>query len=119
MKALIIGLTLLTSFSVLAETLDLRTATTISCQSEGLGSFHLANLQSKAVIIAATSKNIKITERTKNSIGFTYKDFKGYNFKMVFDKIVQHEDGSGNLYIKLSGAFVNGDIESPIECVAE
>lgn len=119
MKTILLGLALMTSFSVFAETVDLRQATSISCQSEGLGSFYLANLDSKPVIVSATTKNIKITTLSKNSIGFSYRDFKGYNFKLVFNKVVPHEDGSGHIYKKLSGVFVNGDIESAVECIAE
>jgi hypothetical protein len=119
MKALIIGLTLFTSISTFAETVDLRSANSISCQSDGLGSFYLANLQSNPIIVSSTAKNIKLTGRAKNSINFSYSDYKGYNFKMIFNKIVKHEDESGHLYNKLSGVFVNGDTQTAIECFAE
>jgi hypothetical protein len=119
MKTLIIGLTLFTSISTFAETVDLRFANSISCQSDGLGSFYLTNLQSNPIIVSSTTKNIKLTGRTKNSISFSYSDYKGYNFKMIFNKIVKHEDESGYLYNKLSGVFVNGDTQNAIECLAE
>ena len=119
MKALIIGLTLFTSMSTYAETVDLRLANTISCQSDGLGSFYLTNLQSNPIIVSSTTKNIKLTTRAKNAISFSYSDYKGYNFKIIFNKIIRHEDESGQLYNKLSGVFVNGDTQTAIECVAE
>ncbi|MBK9323897.1 MAG: hypothetical protein IPM97_13310 [Bdellovibrionaceae bacterium] len=119
MKKLIFGLTFVMSLSAVAETTDLRLAKSISCQSNGLGNFYLANLDSNPTIVSSTTKFIKITSKQKNSINFSYRDYAGYNFKIVLDKVVTHEDESRHLYKKLSGVLVNGDIESSIECVVE
>ena len=117
MKKLLIGLTLLTSVSAFAETTDLRSAKNISCQSNGLGSFYLANLDSKdPKIVSATDKFIVINRIQKNSISFSYRDYAGYTYKIILDKVVNHEDESNNLYTKLSGVFINGHIENAIEC---
>lgn len=119
MKKLVVGLMLLTSLSAVAETTDLRLAKNISCQSSGLGSFFLSSLDSNPTITSATKKYITVTSKRKNSINFSYRDYAGYNFKIILDKVVVHEDESNHLYRKLSGVFVNGDIKSPIECVVE
>lgn len=119
MKTMIILATLLGAANSFAGTIDIREADSISCQSESLGRFYLTNLKSRPVIISATTKNIVITAKKKNSIAFSYRDFKGYNFQLVLSKTVAHEDGSGHQYDAVAGTFINGDIESQVECVID
>lgn len=118
-KSLIIGLMLSTTLSAVAETTDLSLASSVSCVSEGLGSFYIAGLYSTPFINFSTRKYIEVKSKNKDALVFKYRDFQTNEYRLYFNNSVAHEDGNGRVYKKRSGFFVNGHIESPIECLLE
>lgn len=90
---------------------DVRKAVALGCQSEGLGYFNLLNLDGDATYVANRTNPIVITAKTKRSISFKLVNSKDLKYSLVFSKVVQHDEGQG-----LAGVFVNGDVETSIEC---
>lgn len=115
---LLAGLTTLSAsaFAGRNSTPDLRNAVALSCKSAGLGYFNLINLDGDAAYVSSRKNPIVITKQTDDTLGFKYRDQSGYKFKLVFSKVVNHEDVSQKSYQTLAGVFVNGDIETEIEC---
>lgn len=99
--------------------LDLTKAENIMCRSNALGNFYLANLKSNPHYFASTKKAIVVEKTTKSTLTFRYRDYEGYRFKLVLKSSVEHEDVDGSRYVAFRGNFVNGDIESSIECLID
>lgn len=122
MKAILLAVSTLMVFSVQAEistTLDLTQANTVICNSDGIGSFSLRNLQTKNPSFNRTRMNpIKIEKVANNSITFKYKE-ASLRYKLLLTKAVIHQDVDNSRYIAHKGVLINGDIESPVECIVD
>lgn len=122
MKALLLAVSSLMVFSVQAEistNLDLTRANIVICQSDAVGSFSLRNLQTKNPSFNRSRTNpIKIEKVSNNSITFKYKEAP-LRYKLLLTKAIIHQDVDNSRYIAHKGVLVNGDIESPIECIVD
>lgn len=120
MKIWLIAVTLcLASVQVFASagsTIDLSKIDNLMCRSRAIGGFYLAGLNSKNPLYFGKSKVvINVEKRTKKTLTFSYRDHEGYRFTIKLNKTVEHDEKE----YAHEGVFINGDIESPIECIGE
>ncbi|MCM2349645.1 MAG: hypothetical protein NDI69_06460 [Bacteriovoracaceae bacterium] len=103
-------------FASAGSTIDLSKINNLMCRSRAIGGFYLAGLNSKNPLYFGQSKSvITVEKRTKNTLTFKYRDHEGYRFTVKLNKTVEHDEKES----VHEGVFINGDIESPIECIAE
>lgn len=114
--AITIFLSTVQVFASEGSKLDLSKTNNLMCRSHAIGNFYLTNLNSKNALYFRNSKlAITVEKRTKKTLTFSYRDHEGYRFTLKLNRTVEHEEKE---YVH-EGVFINGDIESPIECIVE
>ena len=123
MKALLLAFSAFTIFSAQAEVLtnlDLTKANNVICGSEAVGSFSLRGLKTKNPSFNRSRiKPIMIEKVSSNSIEFRYKDSPSHRYSVLLTKTIIRQDIDNSRYPAHRGVIINGDIESPIECIVD
>ena len=120
-KNLILLASMFTTAISFASTIDISQADKIVCASTANGGFSLLHLNSDSKIVfpSRNSFDITVTEKKEKEISYSYTKDESRRFKLVFNKIQQHLDGSNHPYQTLIGFRQEGDLKSPIECTID